>query len=234
MALSDNVQLALIAMVPLILVPAITLWAANWNLHRAKVIENEATERAKRLDAELRKAEKDEDAARKHREREEDRAAAKELLDNTAKTAQAAVATSAKLEEVHVLVNSNYTAALEATYEALQAKMVILLESVAFQKSHGTEPAQETLIDVEATKRRIASLRVTIDERLRRDEMAVELKKNGPSLLVADVKKPVSVADARTAVATERTAAASERVASAAERSADLVEKNGKAEDKSR
>lgn len=231
MDISDNVQLALIvALPPLVAVP-ITAWFTNRNLLRAKAIEADALEKAKRLDAEIRKAEKDEDALRVRREREEDKRAAKELLDQTAKTADAAVATASKMEEVHVLVNSNYTAALEATYEALQAKLVILLESVAFKKASGIDPVQEVLTDIEATKRRVATLRATIDDRLRKDDDTLKLKKkiaesHGQSP-VRDpaVNRPLPVADSRTAVASERTATASERVASAAERSADVVEK---------
>lgn len=233
MGISDNVQLALIVAIPPLIAVPVTAWFTNRNLLKSKAAEASALEQAKRLDAEIRRAEKDEDAARTRREREEDKRAAKELLDQTAKTADAAVATANKMEEVHVLVNSNYTAALEATYEALQAKLVILLESVTFKRTHGTEPEQEVITDIEATKRRVAALRATIDERLRKDEDTLKLKKKIAETAIQGaaqerapaVNRPLPVADSRTAVASERTATASERVASAAERSADVVEK---------
>lgn len=228
MGISDNVQLALIVAIPPLIAVPITAWVNNWSQRKSKASENDAAEKIKRLEAELRKAEKDEDAARARREREEDRLAAQELLSNTAKTANAALATVVKLEEVHVLVNSNYTAALEATFEALQAKLVVLLDSVAFKKEHGTTPPLETITDIETTKTKIAELRVVIDERRANDKAASALKKHGPSVILTDSPrspKPVPVADNRTAIAAEQTAIETRRAADAQVKQADIAER---------
>lgn len=136
-----------------------------------------------------------------------------------------------KMDEVHALVNSSYTAALQAALEAVQAKLVVLLDSVTFKREHRIEVEPEVTADVAATKKKMIELSAAINERMRQDALAKEAK--AKDLLVGAQQKattitgdqPLPVADDRTATATERAATASERVADAAERSADVATK---------
>lgn len=134
-----------------------------------------------------------------------------------------------KVDEVHALVNSSYTAALQAALEAVQAKLVVLLDSTAFKVEHKMEVSPEITADIIATKIKMQELSDAIGERMRQDALAKEAK--AKSILIgkqqqtttATKDQPLPVADNRTATATERTATASERVADAAERSADAA-----------
>lgn len=151
------------------------------------------------------------------------------LVGATINVRDLATAINGKVDDVHALVNSSYTAALQAALEAVQAKLVVLLDSVAFKREHKLEVAPEISTDIAATRTKMEELSAAIAERMRLDALSKEAK--AKELLVGAQKgatsitrdQPLPVADNRTATATERTATASERVAAAAERSADAT-----------
>lgn len=196
----------------------------------------------KRLEADIaaavRKAEKEEEWRRSDllEKRAADRAAAVAkrgeetaalLISTTANVGNLAGIINGKLDEVHALVNSSYTAALQAALEAVQAKLVVLLDSTSFKREHNMVVSPETTADIAATKTKMEELSAAITERMRQDVFAKEARAKallvGKQEQASNITQPLPVADSRTATATERTAAASERVADAAERSADAA-----------
>lgn len=136
-----------------------------------------------------------------------------------------------KLDEVHVLVNSAYTAALQSAFEAVQAKYVVLVDSIEFKKEQKIPVTNEIKIDLEATKTKMEELAAAIAERLRKD---IETKEAKAKAVLAGAQQkvqralgtepPLPVADERTAVASERVAAAAEKSADATARVADAAE----------
>lgn len=153
---------------------------------------------------------------------------AKRLVESNRVVAEAIVEnskiTNTKLDEVHALVNSSYTAALQATFEAVQAKLVVLLDSIEFKKEHGIKIEQDVVIDIEATKTKMNELAAAVTERLKQDAIAKEEK---AKMILAGIQQKAAIAPSAVAsplpVTDERTAIASERVADAAERSADAT-----------
>lgn len=194
--------------------PAILVW-----MNMRAATRNRAEE------AEIRRREKEDD----YRRQDE---VAKRLVESNrmvaSQVARSEQLINVKLDEVHVLVNSAYTAALQSALEAVQAKLVVLLDSAAFKKEHRIKLSSDAMADIEATKIKMNELSTAISERMRQDALVKEEKAR---LVLAGVQprqvtsgQPLPVADERTAVASERSAAAAERSADATSRVADAAE----------
>jgi len=67
-------------------------------------------------------------------------------------------ATQAKLEQIHVLVNSNLTEAQERELAAMKAMLVSMREVVALSRKLEAEPAPESLSQIVSTEQRISVL----------------------------------------------------------------------------
>lgn len=83
-----------------------------------------------------------------------------------AKTAAAAAQqTFGKLDEIHTLVNSNMTAAMQAELDATVREVAMMREVVALHKAAGRKPSAEAAAAIAATEAKIAELRATLEDR---------------------------------------------------------------------
>lgn len=73
--------------------------------------------------------------------------------------------TESKLDEIHTLVNSNMTAALESELSAHKASLALLEETITLKNDLGTAPSRETLKRVQDIKRKIAELEAKLRDR---------------------------------------------------------------------
>jgi hypothetical protein len=71
---------------------------------------------------------------------------------------QADQATQAKLQQIHVLVNSNLTEAQERELAAMKALLVAMREVVALSRKLGLEPASTSLAEITNIEERVAAL----------------------------------------------------------------------------
>lgn len=182
---------------------------------------------------------------------ERDDEVAARLVAQNALTQQAAVATSRKvdtvvhkvdgipaaLDAIHGLVNSHYTASLQAQYDTLATNLALMLEMVAERRENGKEPTAEALAAIDATTAKLAELATVLDERHRQDAVAqAKLDTQGEEGRIAQVQKDaadtqqsaaalqseaadkqIQVAEGQAAVATEQ-AAVAERQAQVADK----------------
>lgn len=204
--MDQNIITALSVAIPAVVASTLGAWVLAWVQGR-----NSAKQRLD--EAVLRRNEKQEDYQRQDvvaaRLDASNRAVAKAVVENSN-------IINVKLDEVHTLVNSAYTAALQAAFEAVQAKLVVLLDSVAFKKEHNIDVNLDVSIDIEATKTKMNELSAAITERLKQDAFAKEEK--AKMILAGAQQKSAHIGiDQPLPVTDERTARASERVADAAE-----------------
>jgi hypothetical protein len=88
------------------------------------------------------------------------------------KVEQATVSTNSKLDVIHVLVNSNMTAAMQQELDATVREHAGLLEIVDLKRKLGQEPTKVVLGTIEATSTKIAELQANLKDRLRATEIA--------------------------------------------------------------
>ena len=83
-----------------------------------------------------------------------------------------------QLKEIHILVNSNMTAAMQSEYDA-QVGMLDLMNKAAI--AAGSEGSQVTALAIAATTSKVAALRVALDERqLQQKRIDAGPAKKGP------------------------------------------------------
>lgn len=190
MAISETVQLALIVAIPTLLTgfvaPVIALWLSNRGKATDAALAAKLRAEEKRADWARQDAvaEKQailaaqqiataESAARRVDQVAKQAKEAAELLvvrqDASAfqQQEQSAImrATSAKVDVVHGLVNSQYTAALQSEMDATVALLAVLEELVGMKTVQGQPVEQTTKDAISATKRKIGELRITLNER---------------------------------------------------------------------
>jgi hypothetical protein len=101
--------------------------------------------------------------------------AAQALIESNKVVAEAAEENAAKtfsqLTQIHTLVNSNMTAAME---DALASKLghLVALEQVLVMQRDTDEPVTDTLREIQKTKEDIARRRVELQDRLRQTKIA--------------------------------------------------------------
>lgn len=101
--------------------------------------------------------------------------AAQDLIDSNKKIAEVAEENATKtfeqLNQIHTLVNSNMTAAME---DALASKLahLVALEQVLVMQRETDEPVSETLREIQDTKEDIARRRAELQDRLRQTKIA--------------------------------------------------------------
>jgi hypothetical protein len=93
--------------------------------------------------------------------------AAELLLAQNHKVALASEKTLEQLGVIHVLVNSNMTAAMQAELDATIREHAGLIEIVELKKQHGDKPTTHALAVIESTDKRISELRANLDDRLK-------------------------------------------------------------------
>lgn len=207
----DAVWIALITIaVPAIAAPIIAAWVASRNKH---------AEWARADELEKRQVERQATVARQVAE------TSRILIESSRGVREVAEVINLKVDEVHMLVNSSYTAALQAAHEAVQAKYVVLIDSAAFKKDHNEEISAEMEADIIATKKKMEDLGAAIADRLKQDAEMKEAKAHAilvgaKTPLVAKDGQPVPVTDDRTATATEGMAEALGKIADVAVKTA--------------
>lgn len=86
-----------------------------------------------------------------------------------------AAKTNGKLDVIHVLVNSNMTAAMQAELDAIKREIVMMREVAALNLAAGREPTVEALAAIEATQVKIAELESQLADRRIAAEAATRL-----------------------------------------------------------
>jgi ABC-type multidrug transport system fused ATPase/permease subunit len=164
----NPVWIALIVAIPAMLSPVLMAWMTNRNRRQEKQedytrqdqVAATAAESARRLDDNQAKAQ---EALRIVAAKAEE--TARLLKENNKAQADAAVVTQGQLKQIHTLVNSNMTAAMQGQYDATERELTMMLEVIALKKAAGHEPNIETLALVEATKGKISQLSAAITDR---------------------------------------------------------------------
>lgn len=80
--------------------------------------------------------------------------------------------TNAKLDQIHTLVNSQMTAAIEAELGAVERELVLMKHVIDLNVAAGRETQPESIAAVEVTQAKIDELRATLADRLRKDLIA--------------------------------------------------------------
>ena len=71
-----------------------------------------------------------------------------------------------KLNEIHVLVNSNMTASMQAELDATQRELAMMHEVIDLKRVNGHEPTPVALEAIIFTEAKIADLRARLNDRL--------------------------------------------------------------------
>ncbi len=166
---TEGVWLALIVAVPAFLAPIIATWITarinreirdqSWAREdivaaKAALVAEQAAKAAKLL-ADAQKA-----AAAKAAEAAELLLAANERVANTT------AVTNGKLDVIHLLVNSNMTAAMQSEHDAVVRELAMMREVIGLKHAAGHEPSIEALAAIEATEAKITELKIVLSERL--------------------------------------------------------------------
>ena len=77
----------------------------------------------------------------------------------------AAKVTNDKLDVLHTLVNSQYTAALQAELDATIRELAMMHEVIDLKRVQGQQPSERSQATLAATEAKIAALQITLDER---------------------------------------------------------------------
>jgi hypothetical protein len=80
--------------------------------------------------------------------------------------------TNGKLGQIHELVNSNMTSAIQDTYDATHAQLITLDQLLALQKSAGTDPSDDALVAREVLSKKVAVLTAKLSVRAKQTEIA--------------------------------------------------------------
>jgi hypothetical protein len=139
--ISDAVLIAIIVAVPAVLTSVVAPVLIAWQQHRNRLEE------------------KREDRAR------EDEVAAKLQASQTLVSDRTDI-TNRKLDKIHVLVNSNMTAAIQSELDAKIETAAIMRELIDLRRVPGKEPSAASLKALADIDNKIAELRAQLDDRL--------------------------------------------------------------------
>lgn len=90
----------------------------------------------------------------------------KAVAEVGAQAAIAAQGTNDKLDTIHVLVNSNMTAAMRAELDARKAQLVVMEEMMALNLGVGREPSPAATAAIDGLAHQIDELAANLDDRL--------------------------------------------------------------------
>lgn len=121
-----------------------------------------------------RRAEKREDWARQDAVAAQAAQAARLLLAENEKVREAAESTQQKLDVIHVLVNSNMTAAMQAELDATRRDLVSLREVARLNEEAGRPMTEDAGAVIAETEQRIAKLAADLRDRLEQTVVADE------------------------------------------------------------
>lgn len=80
--------------------------------------------------------------------------------------------TNEKLDTIHILVNSNMTAALQAELDATVRELAMMKEVIALNRAAGRAPSNEASKALEMTQAKIRELTAQLNDRLRQTRIA--------------------------------------------------------------
>jgi hypothetical protein len=83
--------------------------------------------------------------------------------------------TNSKLDTIHVLVNSNMTAAMQAELDATIRELAMMKEVISLNRAAGRSPAVEAISALDMTQAKISELKSQLADRARQTRVA-ELK----------------------------------------------------------
>lgn len=92
---------------------------------------------------------------------------AEQLVKSNEAVAETAKTQGSKLDQIHVLVNSNMTAQMQSELDAYRANLVLMEDISALRKAAGESPRIEAITAMETTKARIAELEAQLVDRLK-------------------------------------------------------------------
>jgi hypothetical protein len=105
--------------------------------------------------------------------------AAKLLVRANARVDENAKATTQQLEhleagqkQIHTLVNSNLTAAVDAQLTALDGQLVLMERVIELDREAGREPTAQALSALEPIRAKVTELRTTLAERKKQTQVA--------------------------------------------------------------
>jgi mannitol-specific phosphotransferase system IIBC component len=97
---------------------------------------------------------------------------AEKLIVETKRVAETAETQGRKLDQIHTLVNSNLTAAMESELGAHKAGLVLMQEMVDLKRLSGKSPSAESLEAIKITGAKVAELRAQLDDRIKQTVVA--------------------------------------------------------------
>lgn len=172
--IDNSVELALIVAVPAFASPLLMAWLTNRNASKSK------EEDYARQDEVARKAEKaanalaikTDEAARLLKENN------KVVAATAAQSQEQLKAISAVTNTIHTLVNSGFTAALQAELDSREIALTMTTEVVAMREAQGQKPSVASLAAIESMRSRITELKATLTERQKQTELMKQQQDN--------------------------------------------------------
>jgi hypothetical protein len=94
----------------------------------------------------------------------QDEVAAK-AAEVASKLAETTTVTNGKLDDIHRLVNSNMSTAMQSELDALETSLAMMREVVDLKRAAGREPTREALAAIDATSAKIREARSALADR---------------------------------------------------------------------
>ncbi len=179
---------AIVSAFGVIISPLLMAWLLDRNQARAKQKDYERQDAvAKRLlDRQDLADKRTEEVAEQAKEVARQQAAhadevARRLAENTAKQDAVNREKTSKLDQIHVLVNSGLTAALEGQMEYAVANLALMEDNIARLRSEGKRPSEQTLVLIDHAKAKIVMLAAQLRERSAAEAAIAEKERLDPS-----------------------------------------------------
>jgi hypothetical protein len=96
--------------------------------------------------------------------------AARLLLQSNKDVAETARVQGDKLDEIHVLVNSNLTASMESELVAHKAALALMKEMVDIKESSGKKPSRDLLSGIAVSEKKVSELSAKLSDRLKQSK----------------------------------------------------------------
>jgi hypothetical protein len=92
--------------------------------------------------------------------------------ETAVEAARIATEASAKLDQIHVLVNSSMTEAMQGELDAIERYLAMMRELIEVKRASGSEPTAAALALVTATQDKLDGLRSSMSDRMAQTEVA--------------------------------------------------------------
>jgi hypothetical protein len=97
------------------------------------------------------------------------------LVEANERAADSAALTNGKLDQIHTLVNSNMTAAMQSELDATVALLDTLREVVALNEAAGRQPTAEAVGRIDAMQKKVDELSANLTDRLKQTAAANQI-----------------------------------------------------------